>query len=89
MAVADAEEKKCRNCQVTVYIVFYQWKKHFLFFMFDLFVLLPFSAVKKKLLRKNRCLEEKVVIMEETMTNAEAKVKELSGDFFFLVFSTS
>ena len=44
--------------------------------MFDLFVLLPFSAVKKKLLRKNRCLEEKVVIMEETMTNAEAKVKE-------------
>ncbi|CAH3033268.1 unnamed protein product [Pocillopora meandrina] len=35
-------------------------------------------AVKKKLLRKNRCLEEKVVIMEETMTNAEAKVKELS-----------
>ena len=65
---------------MTIYIVFYQF---YLFFMFDLFVLLPFSAVKKKLLRKNRCLEENVVIMEETMTNAEAKVKELSGDFFF------
>ena len=68
---------------MTIYIVFYQLKKRFLFVKFDLFVLLPFSAVKKKLLRKNRCLEEKVVIMEETMTNAEAKVKELSGDFFF------
>ena len=68
---------------MTIYIVFYQLKKRFLFFMFDLFVLLPFSAVKKKLLRTNRCLEEKVVIMEETMTNAETKVKELSGDFFF------
>ena len=60
---------------MTIYIVFYQLKKRFLFFMFDLFVLLPFSAVKKKLLRKNKCLEENVVIMEETMTNAEAKVK--------------
>ena len=77
-------KKKCRNCQVTIYIVFYQLKKRFLFFMFDLLVLLPFSAVKKKLLTKNRCLEEKVVIMEETMTNSEAKVKELSGDFLFL-----
>ena len=73
---------------MTIYIVFYQLKKRFLFFIFDLLVLLPFSAVKKKLLRKNRCLEEKVVIMEETMTNAEVKVKESSGDFFF-VFSTS
>ena len=68
---------------MTIYIVFYQLKKRFLFLMFDLLVLFTFSAVKKKLLRKNRCLEEKVVIMEETMTNAEAKVKELSGDFFF------
>ena len=82
-------KKKCRNCQVTIYIVFYQLKKRFLFVKFDLFVLLPFSAVKKKLLRKNRCLEKKVVIMEETMTNAEAKVKELLGDLFVFVFSTS
>ena len=68
---------------MTIYIVFYQLKKRFLFVKFDLFVLLPFSAIKKNLLRKNRCLEEKVVIMEDTMTNAETKVKELSGDFLF------
>ena len=74
---------------MTIYIVFYQLKKRLLFLMFDLLVLFTFSAVKKKLLRKNRCLEEKVVIMEETMTNAEAKVKELLGDLFVFVFITS
>ena len=44
----------------------------------DLFVLLPFSADKREMLNKTVALpvEEKVVIMEEIMTNAEAKVKE-------------
>ena len=47
------------------------------------FLLLPFSADNKELLNENSCLEEKIFVMEETMANAEAKVKELSGDIIF------
>ena len=48
-----------------------------------IFFLLPFSADNKELLNENSCLEEKIVVMEETMANAEVKVKKLSGDIFF------
>ena len=69
---------------MTISFAFYQLKKCFLPLKLDLlFLLLLFSADNKELLNENSCLEDKIVIMEETMANAEAKVKELSGDIFF------
>ena len=76
-------KQKWRNSQVTISFAFYQLKKCFLLLKLDLIFLLPFSADNKDLLNENSCLEEKIFVMEETMANAEAKVKELSGDIFF------